>query len=141
MAQAGIPVKVVVDGAAASLLARGEVDVVITGADRIALNGDTANKVGTYPLALAAHRAGIPFYIAAPLSTFDRKLKTGDEIPVEVRGAGEILGEEPREGVEAVNLAFDITPHDLIHGWITEIGVIKPPFPFPPEAGGDLHVE
>ena len=131
MARVGIPVSVVVDGAAASLLKKGDVDVVITGADRIALNGDTANKIGTYPLALAAKATGVPFYIAAPLSTFDRKLKTGGEIPVEVRSSTEVLGPESRKGVDAVNLAFDVTPHELIHGWITEIGLLKPPFVFP----------
>jgi len=106
------------------------VDVVITGADRVALNGDTANKVGTYPLALAAKAASVPFYIAAPLSTFDRAAKTGDDIPVEQRSSREILGEAPIQGVDALNLAFDITPGALIKGWITETGLQRPPFSF-----------
>jgi methylthioribose-1-phosphate isomerase len=129
LARAGIPVRILVDGAAASVLARGDVDVVIVGADRIAANGDVANKIGTYPLALGAREAEIPFYVAAPLSTFDTSTPTGKEIPMEERSAEEVLGEASPEGVGALNPAFDITPARLITGWITERGVLHPPFP------------
>ena len=129
MARAGIPVTVLVDGAGASVLREGKVDVVITGADRIAANGDTANKIGTYPLALAAKAAGVPFYIAAPMSTFDLSLASGAEIPIEERAADEVLGANAGEGVAAYNPAFDVTPAELIAGWITEKGVLQPPFP------------
>jgi len=128
LARAGIPVRILVDGAAASILARGEVDVVIVGADRIAANGDVANKIGTYPLALAAREAAVPFFVAAPLSTFDTSTPTGREIPVEERSPEEVLGETSPEGVGALNPAFDITPARLITGWITERGVLQPPF-------------
>jgi methylthioribose-1-phosphate isomerase len=128
LSRAGIPVRVLVDGAAASVLARGDVDVVIVGADRVAANGDVANKIGTYPLALAAREAGVPFYVAAPLSTFDATTPSGAEIPVEERAADEVLGETAPEGVGALNPAFDITPAGLIRGWITERGVLQPPF-------------
>ena len=128
LARAGIPVKVLVDGASASVLRRGTVDLVIVGADRVAANGDTANKIGTFPLALAAREARVPFYVAAPLSTFDFSLASGDAIPVEERAGEEVLGDRPVPGVEGMNPAFDVTPAALIAGWITEIGVIHPPF-------------
>jgi len=128
LARAGIPVRVLVDGAAAAVLARGDADVVIVGADRVAANGDVANKIGTYSVALAAREAGIPFYVAAPLSTFDPSTPTGADIPVEERAMEEVLGEAAPEGVGALNPAFDITPARLIAGWITERGVLQPPF-------------
>jgi len=127
LAEAGIDVRVLVDGAAASALLGKKVDLVIVGADRIAANGDTANKIGTLGVALAAKAAGVPFYVAAPSTTFDFKTADGSAIPVEERSESEVLGDAPR-GVRAWNPAFDVTPHDLIAGWITEAGVLKPPF-------------
>jgi methylthioribose-1-phosphate isomerase len=128
LSQAGIPVRVVVDGAAASVLAGENVDLVIVGADRIAANGDTANKIGTRGVALAAQDAGIPFYVAAPLSTFDPSLPDGAAIPLEERGEDEVLGPGLPETVRAFNPAFDVTPARLIRGWITEWGCLSPPF-------------
>ncbi|NNE07721.1 MAG: s-methyl-5-thioribose-1-phosphate isomerase, partial [Gemmatimonadetes bacterium] len=132
LAQAGIPVKVLCDGAAASLLASGQVKLVIVGADRVAANGDVANKIGTYGVALAARAHDIPFYVAAPSSTFDLGTPTGAGIPIEQRTSGEIV--EPMgspmapEGVEGWNPAFDITPNALIAGFVTESGILRPPF-------------
>ena len=129
---AGIPVTVQADAAAASLLAGGAVGWVIVGADRIAANGDTANKIGTYNLALAAHAHGVPFYVAAPTSTIDLSLPNGDAIPIEERPAREIthVGNEPitPEGVAVSNPAFDVTPARYITAIITEAGVAYPPF-------------
>ena len=127
---AGIDVTVLCDGAAASLMRRGQVQLVVVGADRIAANGDTANKIGTYSLALAARHHGIPFYVAAPLSTFDLTLATGDQIPIEQRPEDEIRGDPAAPvvppGVRCHNPAFDVTPADLITGIITERGIIRP---------------
>jgi methylthioribose-1-phosphate isomerase len=128
LAQAGIPVRLLVDGAASSALTGQAVDLVIVGADRIAANGDTANKIGTLGVALAAHAGGIPFYVAAPSTTFDFKTPDGSAIPVEERAEAEVLGDAPPDGVRGWNPAFDITPHRLITGWITEAGVLTPPF-------------
>jgi S-methyl-5-thioribose-1-phosphate isomerase len=138
LAQNGIQHRVVADGATASLLRRGEIDIVITGADRIAANGDAANKIGTYPLALAAQAAGVPFYIAAPTSTIDPSVASGDAIPIEERNGDEVLyvegltdeGELSRVRVapqesEAVNPAFDVTPAALITGLITNAGIVE----------------
>jgi methylthioribose-1-phosphate isomerase len=129
LAQLGIPHHVVVDGAGATVIARGLVHAVIVGADRIAANGDTANKIGTYPLALAAARAGIPFIVAAPESTIDPATATGDDIHIEVRDPAEVMSwggvrVAPMES-DALNLAFDVTPHDLITAIVTEQRVIK----------------
>jgi methylthioribose-1-phosphate isomerase len=111
---------------------QGRVDLVILGADRIAANGDTANKIGTYSLAVLAYHHGIPFYVAAPLSTFDFSLPDGSHIPVEERSGEEVthLKGEPLApaGAPALNLAFDVTPSDLISGIITEKGIVKPPY-------------
>ena len=130
--EAGIDVTLVVDSAAASLLHSGTVDVVVVGADRIAANGDTANKVGTFSLALAARHAGVPFYVAAPASTFDPATPAGDAIVIEQRPPDEVRGWQGRRtapaGVAAWNPAFDVTPHEMITGFITEVGVIHPPF-------------
>jgi methylthioribose-1-phosphate isomerase len=131
MAQAGIPVTILCDGAAAGLLHSGRIDLVLVGADRVARNGDTANKVGTLAAALAARSAGVPFYVAAPLSTFDPTVASGKEIPIEERGSEEVThttsaGAPP--GVRVYNPAFDVTPAGLIAGWITERGIIHPPF-------------
>lgn len=119
--QLGIPCTVIADAMAASLMQTGEVDVVLVGADRIAANGDVANKVGTYALAVAAHHHNIPFYVAAPRSTFDDACPTGSDIPIEQRDAAE-LGDVP-DGVAVDNRAFDVTPAALVTGFITEEGV------------------
>lgn len=126
----GIPVAVIPDAAAAGLIARGEVDLVITGADRIAANGDVANKVGTYGLALAARAHGVPFYVAAPASTFDLSLSGGPQIPIEERSPDEVLHCQgvpiAAPGVGARNPAFDVTPASLVTGLITDRGLIRP---------------
>lgn len=128
----GIEHYVIVDGAAGHFMAIGKVDVVITGADRIAKNGDTANKIGTYSLAVLAKENGIPFYIAAPTSTVDLSIESGKEIKIEERPEEEVLFLNKKrigpEGVKALNPVFDITPKDLIHGIITEYGIVRPPF-------------
>ena len=130
--QDGIPVTLLPDVAAASLLASGRIGCVVVGADRIARNGDTANKVGTYPLALAAHAAGVPFFVAAPTSTVDLRAGSGGEIPIEQRAAGEVthLGgtRVAAEGVQVFNPAFDVTPARYISAIVTERGVARPPF-------------
>jgi methylthioribose-1-phosphate isomerase len=115
----GIPHEVIADSAAASMMARGEVDVVVTGADRIAANGDTANKIGTYALAVLAKHHGIPFYVVAPSSTLDMDTPAGDGIPIELRDGGEITQRFP-----ARNPAFDVTPRELITAIVTEDGVL-----------------
>jgi methylthioribose-1-phosphate isomerase len=120
---AGIPNTVIADSAAASRMAAGEVDVVFTGADRIAANGDSANKIGTYGLAVLAHHHGIPFYIVAPSSTVDHATATGAEIPIEERDPAEVTSRFP-----ALNPAFDLTPAALITAIITEHGVHRPPY-------------
>ncbi len=128
----GIPYTLIPDGAAATLMHQGKVDLVILGADRIAANGDTANKIGTYSVAVLAHHHGIPFYVAAPLSTFDFSLPDGDHIPVEERDAEEVThlwGQAVAPaGAPALNLAFDVTPNELIAGIVTEKGIMEPPF-------------
>jgi len=129
LARMGVDHRVVVDGAAASVIARGMVDVVIVGADRVAANGDVANKIGTYPLALAAARAGIPFVVAAPESTLDARTATGDDIDIETRDDDEVLvwrGQRiaPVES-RALNLAFDVTPFDLVTALVTETRVVR----------------
>jgi methylthioribose-1-phosphate isomerase len=125
LAKAGVPTRVIVDSAAASLMAAGEIDLVITGADRIAANGDAANKIGTYALAVLAKAHGIPFYIAAPRSTFDHDLASGDEIPIEQRAATEL---PTAPGAEVYNPAFDVTPAELIEGIMTDRGVLRAPY-------------
>jgi methylthioribose-1-phosphate isomerase len=121
--RAGIPHAVIADAAAGSLMARGEVTHVLTGADRIAANGDTANKIGTYALAVLAAHHGLPFYVVAPTSTLDPATPTGAEIPIEERDAGEVTPRFP-----ARNPAFDITPAGLIAAIVTELGVHRPPY-------------
>ncbi len=130
LAEQGIPHRIVVDGAGPSVIARGLADVVIVGADRIAANGDVANKIGTYPLALAAQRAGIPFIVAAPESTLDPSTPTGADIEIEERDPAEVLGAgeqrvAPAES-DALNLAFDVTPAELVTAIVTERRVIRP---------------
>ena len=121
--KAGIPHRVVADSAAGSLLAQGAVDRIVVGADRIAANGDVANKIGTYPLAVLAARHGVPFYVAAPLSTIDRSATNGAAIPIEERDPSEIT-----EGAMAFNPAFDVTPAELVSAIFTEAGVLEPPY-------------
>jgi methylthioribose-1-phosphate isomerase len=120
---AGIPHAVIADSAAASLMAAGEVDCVITGADRIAANGDTANKIGTYSLAVCAHHHGLPLYVVAPSSTVDRATADGAGIPIEERDPGELTAR-----FAARNPAFDVTPGDLIAAIVTEAGVHRGPY-------------
>jgi methylthioribose-1-phosphate isomerase len=131
LARAGVSHDLVVDGAMAGLIRRGEVDAAIVGADRVAANGDTANKVGTYPLALAAAAAGIPFVVAAPTSTIDAHLPDGDGIEIEERDAGEVRAfagvDTTLPGTGVRNPAFDITPAALITALVTERGVARPP--------------
>ena len=128
----GIPFKVITDSSAGSLLARGMVERVVVGADRIAANGDAANKIGTYPLAVLAERHGVPFYVAAPISTIDPDTPTGDQIPIEERDpleVKEVFGTEVTPGeADAANFAFDVTPNQLIAGIITDVGVLRPPY-------------
>lgn len=119
----GIPFSIVVEGAAAALMASGVVDGLLTGADRIAANGDVANKIGTYGLALAADRHGIPFVVVAPTSTLDADTPTGDDIPVEERDPSEVCTRFP-----ARNPAFDVTPAGLVSAIVTEVGVHQPPY-------------
>lgn len=130
----GIPVTVLPDGAAATLLHQGRVDAVITGADRIAANGDTANKIGTYPLAVVARRHGVPFYVAAPSSTVDPDTATGEHIEIEQRVEAEVHGfgrvRTTPEGVDIFNPAFDVTPATLISAIITERGIHRPLYQF-----------
>jgi len=121
--RAAIPHTVVADAAAGSLMARGEVGAVLTGADRIAANGDTANKIGTYPLAVLADRHGIPFYVVAPSSTVDLETATGAEIPIEERDPAEVTARFP-----ARNPAFDVTPASLVTAIVTELGVHNAPY-------------
>lgn len=129
--QEGIPCTLVTDNMAGHLMARGDVDLAIVGADRIAANGDTANKIGTYMVAVLAKRHGLPFYVAAPLSTFDPKIPDGSAIPIEERPAQEVTGYRgvrwAPEGVAVRNPAFDVTPADLITGIICEKGVVLAP--------------
>jgi methylthioribose-1-phosphate isomerase len=128
--QEGIPHAVIADSAAGSLMARGEVDLVVTGADRIAANGDTANKIGTYSLAVLAAHHEIPFYVVAPSSTLDGETADGAGIPIEERDPAEVSGRFP-----ARNPAFDVTPAPLIAAIVTEDGVHRPPYSFAP--GGE----
>jgi methylthioribose-1-phosphate isomerase len=130
--KAGVPVTLITDNMAGYFMRMGRVDCVITGADHIAANGDAANKIGTYMLAVLARENNIPFYIAAPTSTIDPSVKTGDEIPIEERSPQEVTHFQgvptAPEGVAATNPAFDITPHEYITAIITENGVIREPY-------------
>lgn len=139
LSQENVPHVIIADTAAGSLMQRGKTDIVITGADRIASSGDTANKIGTYQLAVLAKENNIPFYVAAPTTTIDFEIESGSQIPIEERSEDEVLfmwgkndkGEFERvriapEGSRALNLAFDVTPAKLITGIITEKGIFKP---------------
>ena len=119
----GIPFSVIVDGAAASLMAAGEVDAVLTGADRIAANGDVANKLGTYGLAVAAAHHGLALYVVAPTSTLDPNAATGQDVPIEERDPAEVSSRFP-----ARNPAFDVTPSELVTAIVTELGVHRAPY-------------
>ena len=133
LSRAGIRVKVACDAAAHFLIARGKVDLVFVGSDRITLSGDFANKIGTYGVALSAKESRVPFYVVAPSSTIDFGLRTGDKIPIEERDPAEVTclcgRRVTAEGVSAHNPAFDVTPARLVTGIITERGLIKRPFP------------
>jgi len=133
LVERGMPVTVLVDAAAGHLLATGRIAACIVGADRITANGDTANKIGTYALAVLAAAHGVPFYVAAPSSTFDLTLATGGDIPIEERGAAEVLSplgvQAAPSGAKAFNPAFDVTPARLIRAIITEHGAIDPVTP------------
>ncbi|MDZ7260833.1 MAG: S-methyl-5-thioribose-1-phosphate isomerase [candidate division KSB1 bacterium] len=129
---AGIEVTLICDNTAAVVMKQGLIDCVIVGADRIARNGDTANKIGTYNLAVLAEKHGIPFYVAAPLSTFDFNLDSGDQIPIEERAAEEVTQAFGKtiapQGTRVYNPAFDVTPRQLITAFITDKGLLEPPF-------------
>jgi methylthioribose-1-phosphate isomerase len=128
--QDGIPTTLIADVSAGYLMSRGEIDLVIVGADRVAANGDTANKIGTYSVAALAQRHGIPFYVACPLSTIDLALRDGSGIPIEERPAEEVTGYRGMrwapDGVEVRNPSFDVTPAELITALITERGIVRP---------------
>jgi methylthioribose-1-phosphate isomerase len=130
--KAGIPVTLITDSMAGSFMKRGEIDCVIVGADRITANGDTANKIGTYSLAVLAKEHSIPFYVAAPTSTIDLSLKSGDDIPIEQRKPEEVTHikgvQLAPDGIDVANPAFDITPAKYITAIVTEKGIIRKPF-------------
>ena len=130
--QTGIPVTVICDNMAATVMKQKKVDCVIVGADRIANNGDVANKIGTFSVAISAEKLGVPFYVAAPYSTFDLSLESGDLIPIEEREPTEITSIRDTnlapKGIEVYNPAFDVTPNELITAIITDKGIIDPPF-------------
>lgn len=125
LSKQGVPVTCIVDGATGAVMAKGGIDVVVTGADRVAANGDSANKIGTYGLAVLAKAHGIPFYIAVPRSTIDRSAPNGDSIPIEERSGDEV---DAAPGARVFNPAFDVTPASYIKGIITDRGIIGPPY-------------
>ena len=131
MVQEKIPVTLITDNMSGHLMQSGEIDAVVVGTDRVAGNGDVANKIGTYMVAVLAKRHSIPFYVACPLSTIDRSLSSGKEIPIEERSPDEVLGFRDcrwaAEGVWVRNPAFDVTPADLVTALITEKGVVYNP--------------
>jgi len=132
LVQEDIPVTVITDNMAGMLMRRGEIDVVVVGADRIAANGDVANKVGTYSVAVLARHHGIPFYVAAPTSTIDLSVADGSGIPIEERSPEEVTHiagyRVAPEGVRVINPAFDVTPAELVTAIITEVGIARPPY-------------
>jgi methylthioribose-1-phosphate isomerase len=132
LAQAGAATTLVPDGAAGQLMRRGEVHAVVVGADRIAANGDVANKIGTYSLAVLAHENSLPFYVAAPTTTVDLDTPSGDSIPIEERPDEEVTTiagvRTAPEGIEVLNRAFDVTPHKYVTAIITEAGVVRAPY-------------
>jgi methylthioribose-1-phosphate isomerase len=126
LTEMGVDHTIIVDSAAATVLARGLADAVVVGADRITANGDVVNKIGTFPLALAAQRAGVPFVVAAPESTIDPSIQTGDEVEIEVRDGDEVLAIGGMPGTATLNYAFDVTPADLVTAIVTEDRIIRP---------------
>lgn len=128
----GIPYEVVTDNAVGALMGRGLVDAVITGSDRVAANGDVANKIGTYTVAVMADRHDVPFFAALPTSTIDPDVSSGDDIPIEQRDPEEVTNvygvRIAPMNAAAINYAFDVTPHDLVDGLITEVGILEPPY-------------
>jgi methylthioribose-1-phosphate isomerase len=131
LSQEGIPVTLITDSTAGALLRRGEIDLVIVGTDRTARNGDVANKIGTYPLAVLCKENKVPFYVAAPLSSIDFSISTGEKIPIEERDPSEVTCvfgtcRIAPEGIRARNIAFDVTPHKYVTAIITEKGAFKP---------------
>ena len=128
----GIPVTLITDGMCSYFMKKGMIDMVCVGADRIAANGDAANKIGTYTVAIAAKYHNIPFYVAAPLSTIDTSINSGDEIVIEERSQDEVTVINGKricpEGINVINPGFDVTPHELITGIITEKGILKPDY-------------
>ena len=132
LAKDNIPVTVITDNMAGHVMKQGKVDCVVVGADRIAANGDAANKIGTYMVAVLAKRHNIPFYVAAPISTVDLSTPTGEQIPIEERNAKEVTHLRDHQiapdGVDVHNFAFDVTPNDLITAIITDRGVARPPY-------------
>jgi methylthioribose-1-phosphate isomerase len=132
LAYDGIPVTIIADNMAASLMKQGKIHCVVVGADRIAANGDTANKIGTYAVAVLARFHNVPFYVAAPFSTIDCALPDGNGIPIEQRPAAEMTHVNgvrvAPEGIDVLNPAFDVTPAELITGFITDRGLMRPPF-------------
>ncbi|MBQ7126728.1 S-methyl-5-thioribose-1-phosphate isomerase, partial [bacterium] len=125
-----IPVTLITDGMCSYFMNQGKIDLVVVGADRIAANGDAANKIGTYTVAIAAKYHNVPFYVAAPLSTIDRNIASGKDIPIEERSADEVTHINGKricaEGVNVINPGFDVTPNELITGIITEKGILRP---------------
>ena len=132
LAQANIDATLIPDSAAGQLIHRGTVKAVIVGADRIAANGDVANKIGTYSLAVLASENSVPFYVAAPTSTIDLSLPSGESIPIEERPAEEVTRlrdlQIAPDGIEAINTAFDVTPHRYVTAIVTELGVVREPY-------------
>ncbi|MFM8413027.1 MAG: S-methyl-5-thioribose-1-phosphate isomerase, partial [Alphaproteobacteria bacterium] len=132
MKRARIPVTVITDNMAGALMWRGVIDAVIVGTDRTAAIGDVANKIGTYSVAVLAAHHGVPFYVAAPVSSIDLACKTGEQIPIEERAAAEVTHVGGKQitpaGVKVWNPAFDVTPHDLVTAIVTENGVARPPY-------------
>lgn len=132
LVQLGVETILITDNMAGWVMKQGKVDAVIVGADRIAANGDVANKIGTYSVAVLANRNGVPFYVAAPISTIDVKIKDGSEIPIEERSHEEVthLNEKriAAEGVRVFNPAFDVTEHELVNAIITQNGILRPPY-------------
>jgi methylthioribose-1-phosphate isomerase len=132
LVQLGIPSTLIVDSSAGVLLSQGEVSCVVVGADRIAANGDVANKVGTYTLAVLSRENGVPFYVAAPTSTVDLSLSSGEDIPIEERRAEEVTSfggvRTAPEGIGVWNPSFDVTPHKYVGGIITEVGILTEPY-------------
>jgi methylthioribose-1-phosphate isomerase len=128
----GIPMRLITDNSAGIVLASGRARAIVVGADRIAANGDTANKVGTYPLAVLAHRHGLPFYVAAPVTTLDPQTADGSQIPIEERDPSEVTHVAGNRiaplGVEVFAPAFDVTPHELISAIVTDRGIVRAPF-------------